>query len=406
MPDKNAEDLYRSQAHLNSALMRIGKEKDLLPEHKRLVKRLDQHLESKGLSAKRRKKYANTMPVLLRQLKKPLERATQADLERLVTWIERGGLGGWSEATKEDYKQVLKFAWKFSKGYDPEDKPKEVRFIKVRKVITPPEWLPSDELVTKAIGCAMNPRDKFIIAALREGGFRTAELAYMALADWKVDGALIEVRVPTQGKTGQRTLFLHDAMPYYKQWLAVHPRGADPSAPLIVNLEGRRFGERMSPFAALKVVHTAFKRAGSPRPVSIQLLRKRCCTEMAGKLNAQDLNDRQGWTQGSTMARHYVKFSKEHQKDLARRLHGIEAADKPKERSVRCVNPLCQEVNPVEQRFCFRCHSALNVDAALEVKKLKDMINADQAEFYKTGDLSRVLARIQARLDALEEVSK
>jgi len=420
MSDKHKEDLYNTGKGILLAKERIKEDKGLLPEQQKLILEMDKHHRARGISLKRRKKYLCVLTILLRKMGRPLKGAGNKELQEIVTWIEEGGIRKaknkktgkiedttpWSEATKEDYKQVLKYSWRFANGYDREDHPKEVRFIKSRNVVTPPKWLPSETQVLKAINLCLNPRDKFIIAALREGGFRTGEMCYMNLEDWREEGELVEVNVPEHGKTGARSLYMHDVIPYYKEWLAAHPARSNPDAPLVVNLEGQAQGERMKPHALLKAVKNAFKRAGVERNVSVQLLRKRNSTEMAGKLNAQELNDRQGWVQGSKMAGYYVRFSKKHKKRVAKQLYGIGEEEEDVERTIKCINPLCGEINPADRKFCYKCHSALNVDAAMEVKKLRDQINKDQAEFYRTGDLAHVLSRIEARIEALEEAKK
>lgn len=399
MPDtKNGQDIYKSQQKLESVLRRLDQE-EIHPANKELILEFDNDLLARGVKAKRRLKAAMSLCVLLRQSEEPLKGATVPDLKKLVGWIESND---WSRTTKEDYKLLLKSAWKLANDYDREDKPKEVRFIKVKKVVTPPRWLPSAELVDKAIDRCFNARDKFLIALCYEGGFRTGEVIHMKLKDWRIDGALIEVTVPPEGKTGQRTVYLHDVIPYYKNWIAQHPDRNNPEAYLIVNLNGSYNGEQMNPFSLRKIVKVAFKRAGAPQTVCIQLLRKTNSSLMAGKLTSEQLNDRQGWVQGSQMAGYYVKFNKHRRKQSAKAMYGIEDGEKEKPRTTNCINPLCGEVNPSSHKFCYKCHTPLTTEAAQQVQKVREMIAQDQTEFYKTGDLARVMARIEARLQALE----
>lgn len=401
MPDnKNEEDLYHTHSKLANALARIKEDETLLPEHRDIIIRFDKKLQAEDVRAKRRIRYARTLPVLLRKLGKPLKQTTKDDLINLVGWINSGGERNWSETTKVEYREEVKRVWKFANDYEKEDKPKEVRFIRTSKKPTPPTWLPSDELIQKAINAAHSSRDKFIIAALAEGGFRTGEFIYMTLGDWQADGDLIRVQVPESGKTGARVLYLHDVIPYYKMWLSEHPQPDKPDAPLVMNINGTV--RRMIPAMLVKVVKTAFNRAGSTKRVTVQLLRKRCSTEMAANFSGEQLNARQGWTTGSKMAAYYVAFSDKHKRAAACRQYGMKDESKPKEKTVKCVNPLCKTDNPSDRAFCYKCHAALTVDAAMDVLRVRNMIQSDQMEYYKTGDMKLVLAKLEARLAALE----
>lgn len=405
MPDvKNKLDIYKTQNTLQSTLERIKNDDTLLPEHKKLILKYNKELLARGVHAKRRMKIVSSLPVLLRKLGKPLEGLNNGGLKELVAWIHQGGDRNWSETTREDYKALLKAAWKLANGYEREDQPKEVRFIKVRKLVTPPKWFVPPELTDKAINSCFNARDKFIIAALYEGGFRTGELVHMKVSDWRMDGALVEVQVPEEGKTGDREVYLHDVIPHYKQWMKEHPNKGNPDAPLVVNLYGKHAGQQISPFALIKLVKTAFKRVGSRHKVTIQTLRKTNSSEMSEKLTASQLCDRQGWVQGSRMPGYYVGYNKKRRKQIAKQLYGVTDEELPEEkpRTATCINPLCKEINPADQPFCYKCHTALTTEAAQKVQLVRKQIETDQQLFYETGDMTKVLARIEARLDALE----
>lgn len=402
MPDTGKNDLYQTDKRIEAAFSRIEQDKELLPEHRAVIRRFDKQLQAEEVKGKRRLRFLNTLPVLMRKIGKPIEDMSKDDLVDVVAWINNGGERDWSDTTMAEYRKDLVRIWKFSRGLDRQDKPKEVRFIRTGRQPTPPTWLPPDELIEKAIANTFNNRDKFIIAALSEGGFRTAELAHMALGDWVVDGDLLEARVSELGKTGSRIVYLHDVLPYYKQWLAEHPLRGNSEAPLVLALYGTHKHERMNPFTLLKVVKEAFRRAGAPRSVSVQLLRKRNSTEMAAVLPSEQLNARQGWVRGSPMPGYYVSLSKKHKRAAAAKLYGLADTEKPKPKTTRCINPLCMELNAGDQAFCYKCHAALTIDAAKEVHKFREQIQADQQEYFATGDMAKVLARIEARLSLLE----
>lgn len=405
MPDtKKKIDIYKTQNSLANSIKRIKRDDTLLPEHKELILKFETDLLARGVSAKRRRKVVLSLPVLLRKISKPLEGLTNGELKELVAWINSGGDKDWSETTKEDYKALLKTAWKIANGYEREDKPKEIRFLKSHKIVTPPKWFVSPELADKAIDNCFNSRDKFIISALYEGGFRTGELVYMKLSDWRIDGPLLEARVPDEGKTGERFVYLHNCIPYYKRWIEDHPDRNNPDAPLIMALYGKHKGERINPFALIKLVKTAFKRADAPHTVTIQTLRKTNSSQMSEKLSSAQLCDRQGWVQGSRMPGFYVGYNKKRRKQMAKELYGVtdEALPNEKPRTISCINPLCGEVNPANQTFCYKCHTPLTTEAAEKVKQVREQIAQDQKLFYESGDIGKVLLQIRARLELLE----
>lgn len=405
MPDvKSKIDIYKTQTSLAKCIERVKQDETLLPEHKELILKYNIDLLARGVSAKRRRKVVISLPVLLRKLSKPLKGLHNGEIKELVAWINSGGDRNWSETTQEDYKALLKTAWKLANDYEREDNPKEVQFIKARKVITPPKWFVTPELRDRAIARCYNSRDRFIISALFEGGFRTGELVHMKLADWNIDGSLIEVRVPEEGKTGERVVYLHNCIPYYKQWLQEHPDKSNTDAPLIVNLYGKNNGKRINPYALIKVVKTAFKRADAPHTVTIQTLRKTNSSKMSEKLSSAQLCDRQGWVQGSRMPSFYVGYNKKRRKQIAKELYGVtdEELKEDKPSTITCINPLCNEVNPPHQSFCYRCHTPLTTESAEAVKKVREQIAQDQKLFYESGDMQKVLMQIQARLELLE----
>lgn len=215
----------------------------------------------------------------------------------------------YTPATKSDLRLMLKMLWKVANGYDLEDRPKEIRWIKVgvaRKDKKHPKKISEDEF-KKMLDFA-GGREKAIISLLYEGGLRPHELLRLkkSSVEFIKEGARIDV--PEGTKTGARNILVIDAEPALARWLASHPI-KKMDAPLFPALNGRGMGKQMSTVNLNNLMKTLAKKAGITRRLKPYDFRHTAATRMASIYTDAQMKAYFGWTQDSSMAATYVNMS-------------------------------------------------------------------------------------------------
>ncbi|OKY78506.1 MAG: XerD/XerC family integrase [Candidatus Methanohalarchaeum thermophilum] len=151
-----------------------------------------------------------------------------------------------------------------------------------------------------------NSRDKAILIALYDGGFRVGEFLNIKIGHLEHMDKAISVVV--HGKTGSRNVLMPIAEPYLNRWLENHPDPRNENY-LWVNISNRNYGDPLSYQSLRKMLKKMKDEANLGCKVNPHALRKASATYYAQHLNKVQLCDRYGWVYGSDMPRVYIKKS-------------------------------------------------------------------------------------------------
>ena len=338
----------------------------LREEDKKQIRRFVERKVAEGVGVPRQEKYIRMLRLIAeRYFEKGYSFSSlkEEDVIAIIGKIESTSLSDW---TKYDFKLVLKIflVWL--------GKEETIKWMKVREPKTLPNDLLTEQEVMALIDAAGNLRDKALIAALYEGGFRIGELGELKIKDVSFDryGAIAMVN----GKTGPRPVRLIWSMPYIAQWLEVHPLREEREAPLWIKMNTREMLE----YSAIRMqLQKIARRAGIEKPVNPHSFRHLRITELKKKrhLSHAQIEQYFGWIKGSRMHSIYDHISgRDLDADLLR-MYGLEPEkDDQKEELKTLQCPHCKTLNTIGARICISCRKPLAVEEVLErEEKTMDM---------------------------------
>jgi integrase/recombinase XerD len=359
----NENDIYDYEYRLANAISLIHRSTKISLRDKDLIRGFDRVLQATNVSVGRRAKYLFHLKTIGENFGLSFESAARQDVENFVGgWLNKQG---YKAQTRIDYIIILKRFFKFVRtgSVDREEPfPIEVRFLKSTMKANErelPEFLAWSE-VELMIKVSDNHRDRAMLSVGFEAGLRASELLLMNVGDISFDdlGARARIR---HGKTGSRLVRLISSAPILAQFLEVHPRKRDPSAPLWLTESTNHLHERMSWLAWSRRLKQTARDAGlSKRKIHNHLLRHGSATLAAKFLSDSELKVRYGWSMTSKMAAIYVHLSSS---DLDEKLSHIYTGrdikpTRPELSPLLCAR--CGETNSPGTRFCGRCATPLD----------------------------------------------
>lgn len=298
----------------------------------------------------------------------------EADEDALRTFLSKLKEEGKSERSVWQYHARLRplVRWRCNDRLPEPWQAVKVRVPRAREGIVRDKVL-SPEEVRALVKAARGVMHKAAIAVLYEGALRASELCSLRMRDLEFTDYGFRIRV--RGKTGVRTLPLHDSAPYLRAWLQVHPKPGDPDSPLFVG----RGGKPLTRMGVYQIVARAGERAGIGKRVHPHMLRHTRLTQLARELTEQELKVFAGWTQSSDMAAVYVHLSGRDAERAILRVYGIEKSEEEERERVQPLRPEacpnCGYVNPQEAEFCLRCGYPLTEGARRRVAEKRRELN-------------------------------
>ena len=366
------------------------------------------HLKSLGLSDARIAKYASHLPTVLRALGNiDLRKATKADVERAVAWINSQNYAEW---TKHSLKLTLKKLIQYIKlgSCDRETPyPPEVSWVRLGRVrddetrVTPDNILTPEE-VKKIISKAENPRDRAMLYVFFEAALRPSELLTMKVksAEFRDGYCLITVK----GKTGLKTIPLVVSSAPLLEWLKTHPEKDNPEAPLWLSLSNSAKEKHVSYDYLRMLLKRLAKKAEVKKQVWPYLVRHSALTRLAKLLKESELNLYAGWVQGSRMPRRYVHFSARDLEETVLQIHGLRREKKAESFLKLQECPRCGMKNEPDSVRCRFCGMILSREYTL---KLVNEENEKFREiFERLNRLEQLLSSLlpsEAQAEASEE---
>jgi len=364
MREPNATDIHNYQRRLERAIKFLNAHRGVSERNKTLVMQFLDTLKAEGLSLARQAGYVQRLTSIAVILGKDFDKANHQDIEQLIRAVNAKD---WAEWTKDNYRVTVKRFWRWLKGLTRGKEPPETEWITIGKAESRtvlPEDLLTKEETRKLIETAEHPRDKAYVAVADESGGRPGEVLTMKVRSVTFDeyGAVIVVR----GKKGERRVRLVTSAPHLAAWLDIHPQRQNPDAPLWVNIGTTNRGQAYDYYAARKLLRELAERAHVRKRVNPYSFRHAAATYMANFLTEAQMCEFFGWKQGSKMPSVYVRLSGRDIDNRLLELHGLKP--KPNERLEATVKacPRCEQKNPSTSRFCNRCGSAINLQAAIE----------------------------------------
>jgi len=284
--------LYQCEKELAAEQQRIKNAK-MSVASKRLLHEFDRACLIAGLGMSRRKKLLSHMRVIATELLEvPLDRADRASLQDVVARIE--SRTDWKLWTKSDYKVALRrfYKWHVQQenwASDPEY-PQLVKWIRSGlkrkdKCSVRAADLLTEEEVVRMIEVTRNPRNRAFIALLYELGARISEIGTMRVGDVSRDehSFLIDL----EGKTGKRLVREVLFASHIVTWLNLHPRRADPRAPLWFPLQHEEDVDHLGYRTFNQIIREAAEAAGITKRIYPHLFRHSRSTHVlaTGKMN-------------------------------------------------------------------------------------------------------------------------
>ncbi|MBU7037636.1 MAG: tyrosine-type recombinase/integrase [Theionarchaea archaeon] len=318
-----------------------------------LILKFLEKLFSEGISRPRVVKYADHLKKMSERMGKSFLEVDEEDITRFLSNLEKSDF---SEHTKKDYRVVLR---RFFRYLGRDELVKDVSIaLRKRRTKLPGEILTKSE-IENLIEAADHPRNKAMIGLLYEGGLRIGELASLKMKSVEFDdnGAAIRVR----GKTGERRVRIVSFASTLSNWMEMHPRRADPEAPLWINLSTNYKKEGIRYEGIAQNVKRIAKKAGIKKKINLHLFRHSRATHLAKELTEAEMNVYFGWVQGSDMPGTYVHLSGRDVDDKILQIHGLKPRNKEgKEKLKPQVCPRCKYINSPLSSYCGRCGTVLD----------------------------------------------
>jgi integrase len=356
-------DMHRFQKRYQSAVTSLWKS-SLRREEKESIEQFLRDARARGTGFARLIKLCQVLVMLNERLEKPLSKAREEDIKKLVHHYESGDFSFW---TRHDVKVIIKqyFAWLHKGEY-----PKKVAWIcttipqKEKRLVHHGELLTIED-VNKIIDATDHPRNKALLAVLAESGARVGEIGNLTISQIDIDANGVVVNL--EGKTGSRRIRLISSTPHLVTWLNNHPAKGNPSALVWVNYGPRGYHAPMSYEAIRKIIRLTFERAGIKKRCNPYIFRHTRACQLAHHLTEHQMNAYFGWVQGSEMPSTYVHISGKDLDEHILRINGLKPGEtqvyaKPQDR----ICARCSTINSPTALYCSKC--AEIVDPVLALK--------------------------------------
>jgi integrase/recombinase XerD len=266
-------------------------------------------------------------------------------------------------------------------------------------------------------------RDRCWHAVARDTGCRPHELLRLKIKDvivQQLDNSTQIVRISVNGKTGTRSVRLHNAYPRLKDWLTNgHPFPGNPNAHLFCGSGKKNTGRKLSS-NTINAMYDRYKKVIFPKlledplvseepdkRVIRDLLQKKwnpyvrrhtAATEISKGLKDPVLiDDYMGWSHSGNTRQKYQHYYTDDALEAMLVMDGlvspssVAAKDKMKTLLKPKQCPNCDESNKPENKFCSKCRFVLSFDAFNETMEQKSK------ELQETENAKKELAALKAR---------
>lgn len=382
---------------------RIEDSEKISQENKELLKDFRRDLKLEGLSNAWIHKLLAHLTIIGRYAeKKSFQDLNKEDLKDLVEKIQERDI---SEATLNDYKQVIKRFWKWLNNGEHPEKTSWINTGNRANNNKLPKDLLTKEDVENLIEAAYNSRDKALIAILWETGARIGELIDLKIGD--IEERKHGKKVVIDGKTGERRLPLIESVPYLNQWLNKHPTG-EKQDPLWCKIQqtGKGIEALSYNYIRQKILQKTRDKADLDKPVNPHHFRHSRATERASKWTEAMMCEFFGWVQGSDIPAKYVHLSGRDIDEIYDQEHGLVEEEEEEEKTFVEECPRCGELNENNTRFCGSCGKELSVEAAMEVEETEEEAKEKASMETLQETIEELQETIQKQQKEIQEIKQ
>jgi site-specific recombinase XerD len=253
----------------------------------------------------------------------------------------------------------------------------------------PAKMLWWDDHIEPMLDAARHSRDKAMIAVSWDLGARSGEMRSLRVGD--VADHKYGKQITLDGKTGQRSPTLITSVPHLNRWIADHPKGNDPSAPLWCDLDG---GNDVSYNMKAKMMKKPGRKAEIDHTdITWRRMRKSSASFLANQgINQAHLEDHHGWKRGSDVAAHYVAVFGDANDRAVAAAHGKDVQQDEPDAVAPVACPRCDRETPRARDTCMWCNQALSPQAVQQQSnQTMELLDAIQTE---EGDVSSSLVEL------------
>lgn len=325
---------------------------------------------AKGTTSKRIYKIGGQLRKICNILAKDIDKVDKKDLERLIVEVNQNITI--ADATKSDYRRIIKAFYKYYKKEDKRLKSenKEIlsealdfyeyaseikRGSKRKKIDYSNIITPSDCQTIIEKGCSKIV-EKAIVSVLHESGFRIGEFLGIRIKDiiFKENYAMIKV----DGKTGERRVPIVQSIPFLIQWLERHPEKDNPNALVWLVIDNRE----KRPFhwiGIIRMLRRVTANAGISKKCNPHWFRHSRATLLVEEGYQEEIiRNIMGWTAGSDEIKTYVHIGAKQVENAFKLSNGLEKEEEHKPKFKKCV---CDTINDSSARYCLKCGKALSI---------------------------------------------
>jgi integrase len=237
--------------------------------------------------------------------------------------------------------------------------------------------------------------------------------------------------ITVSGKTGTRTLPVIDSIPYLKEWLAVHPMGSNPQAPIFISESDRCYGARLNVDSLWRAItrHKEYfqKLLENPdvpaenkeiingmlkNPWNPYIFRHTALTEKAQYMTEAMLRSHAGWSKTSKMPAIYLHFFGTESSRAILEAKGVIPKDTETSNSLQSKYcPHCKEPNTPHAKFCHECKMVLTYDGYAETQsKFQDLCNelgkAQMDADFERENMMQQMKELRAEMERIKAERK
>lgn len=385
LPAPTREDQQFHRMNLAYAEQSIdnGVKDDILTERDAaLIEEYTMELRAaKSVSVGRVMKITSTLVSWRRYLKTPFAECTATDLYRGIEAMKEARPCGrpYKQNTRRDFILILKqfYHWLNENEHSaiPSARIKMITAPKADSMTKTAEQLLTSEEVRAMITACQSSRDRAMLAALYEGGFRAKEIGVMSWDQIAFDevGVKINVNLKTEKP---RYIRLVAATQYLLAWRNDYP--FEPSGEALVFLSQQN--KPLKYAAVLKQVRKIAARAEISKNVTLHLFRHSRITHLIQLGYSEAIIKKMMWGDiNTTMFKTYVHLCDTDTDNEIYKQEGIvnrEESDRDAMALQQCHN--CFEINAPTATFCQKCGQPLFEEARISLEAIMRDIELTQ----------------------------
>jgi len=386
------------------------KKSNISSKNKELITKFHNYLFSTGSGLLRVAKLSSQLRRICPKLDKSLDKLGKSDIINLIALYSQDTR--LSDATKADYRRVIKQFYKWYRDEDPRlnsadqiirsETLKFYKFVETeigtayKKKQADPNTIISDEdcdlIVEK--GCR-TAREKAFVAFLHESGCRTGEFLNIKLGDIQIKDNYAEIRV--DGKTGMRQIFIAKSIPHLIRHLDLHPYKNNKQSYLWLSEAQHNFNDPLLHKGSQRLVERCFERAEIDKKHNLHWFRHSRATILAPKITESMLCKYMGWSIGSRQVRTYSHLSVKQLEDVMLTLNGIKSKEDDIDKPIKCI---CGTLNNSKERYCYKCFKPLKVETVIQDQEILN------SEINKTVQFMMEMSKKPELMEKFEEFRK